>query len=247
MFRILDKIGLLICLICLTWCGLDLFNYMVEDAIRLEKQSEVRKLAVKKEDEVSRFEIDWEKMKGENPDLIGWIYVPGCDISFPVVQSIDNADYLYMDFYGNYDEQGTPFLDSTASPDFSSDNSIIYAHSVTTGGMFTELRRFKNDMEFFDNHPSFYLLTEAQNWRVDILAFVNTEPYIDFYNTSFYDKEAIIQDLLSRSMFYNEHVNYNSGDLISLSTCDLDFGLHSDMRLLLTGVKVPVDEVLIED
>ena len=73
MFRILDKIGLLICLICLTWCGLDLFNYMVEDAIRLEKQSEVRKLAVKKEDEVSRFEIDWEKMKGENPDLIGWM------------------------------------------------------------------------------------------------------------------------------------------------------------------------------
>mgnify|MGYP000178792363 FL=1 len=30
---------------------------------------------------------DWSKLKAENEDIVAWIYVPDCDISFPVMQT----------------------------------------------------------------------------------------------------------------------------------------------------------------
>ena len=37
---------------------------------------------------------DWDALRQQNPDIVAWVYVPGCDISFPVVQGSDNSYYL---------------------------------------------------------------------------------------------------------------------------------------------------------
>ena len=47
--------------------------------------------------EYAPIDVDSEKLQDQNPDYLGWIYVPKTDISYPVVKSADNVDYLHTD------------------------------------------------------------------------------------------------------------------------------------------------------
>ena len=60
------------------------------------KQLEKKVIKKKRENKVVKnvLEPDWAALQAENQDIVGWIYVPGCDISFPVMQSKDNEYYL---------------------------------------------------------------------------------------------------------------------------------------------------------
>ena len=40
-------------------------------------------------------QVDFEALRAINEDVIGWIYVEGLDISYPVVRGIDNEYYLH--------------------------------------------------------------------------------------------------------------------------------------------------------
>ena len=45
-------------------------------------------------------------LQAVNPDVIGWIDIPGLSISYPVVQGTDNAYYLHHLFTGEYNSSG---------------------------------------------------------------------------------------------------------------------------------------------
>lgn len=36
-----------------------------------------------------------------NSDVVGWIYVPGTKVNYPIMHSGDDETYLTRDFYGN--------------------------------------------------------------------------------------------------------------------------------------------------
>ena len=44
--------------------------------------------------------VDWDKLLAENPETVGWVYVPGTIISYPVVHTTDNDKYLRTNFQG---------------------------------------------------------------------------------------------------------------------------------------------------
>ena len=44
--------------------------------------------------------IDWEKLKKINPDIVGWIKVPGTRIDYPVLQGSRWNEYLHKDYKG---------------------------------------------------------------------------------------------------------------------------------------------------
>lgn len=52
---------------------------------------------------------DWSKLKAENEDIVAWIYVPDCDISFPVMQTKDNQFYLNHTVNKEYNDRGSVF------------------------------------------------------------------------------------------------------------------------------------------
>ena len=64
--------------------------------------------------------VDFDKLRSVNEDVVGWIYVEALDdISYPVVQGKDNDTYLHRTYEKNYNFAGTIFVDYENSRDFS--------------------------------------------------------------------------------------------------------------------------------
>lgn len=185
-------------------------------------------------------------IKKENEQIVAWIYVPDCDINFPVMQTNDNKYYLKHTSNGEYNERGAIFLDCEANSSFTDNNSIIYGHSVEGGGMFTLIKNF-SDESFFGEHPYFYLLTPNANYVCDIFAFSKTSQSSVYYTTSFGDfKDSVVQEMKENALYTNDlEVD---ASMVTLSTCDLDYGFNSDRRLVLSAIlHITNDEIVLDE
>lgn len=76
-------------------------------------------------------DVDWEYWKKINPDIVGWITVPGTYIDSPIIQA--HADnplfYLKHDVYKNYNPHGAIYLDAECEKmGLASRNAVILGH-----------------------------------------------------------------------------------------------------------------------
>ncbi len=191
----------------------------------------------------SYFSVDWNGLKAANPNVVAWLIVPGTGISYPVVQGTDNAYYLNHSFNGQYNELGAVFLDCAANPDFLDDNSIIYGHSVDIGGMFTPLKNFTN-LNFFESHPYFWLLTPSQNYRCEIDAFYRGDDDSAIYTVDFGDYEHEVLEQIYQEAMYTRDLNLDGKHFVTLSTCNLEYGYSSNQRYVLMGVLQEWNELI---
>ena len=58
------------------------------------------------------------------------------------------------------------------------------------------------------------------------------------------ERQETIDKLKNESLYCNEDVDTNTS-IVTLSTCDLSYGLHSNRRLLLAGFLEEYDETII--
>ena len=109
-------------------------------------------------------EIDWEGWEAENPDVIGWVQVPGTDISLPVAaaESDDPDFYLHHDVHGNWNFAGVPYLDAECEGDFDCGVAVIYGHHLDNGTVFSVLAEY-SDRAFAEEHPHIFLQT--RDWK----------------------------------------------------------------------------------
>lgn len=170
-----------------------------------------------------RLQEQYEK----NPDLAGWLTVPGTRIDYPVMYSPDEPErYLHANFEVSYSFAGLPFLDAACDPE--SGNRIIYAHNMLDGSMFRTLLKYQQK-DFWQRNPviSFSTLYEEQEYEV-VAAFYDkvykkTDTNFKFYQ--FYDTSD--QSRFDEAMaYYREHALYDTGvtaqcgdELITLVTC----------------------------
>lgn len=122
----------------------------IKESIRVEKSTDSEKTEKKKNNK-------WEK----NPEMVGWISIPGTGIDYPVMQSQGRKNfYLNHDYYGNYSGYGCPYLQENCRIN-QSDNLIIYGHHMSDGSMFAPLQNYVN-MDFWQAHQ-FIEFTAGQN------------------------------------------------------------------------------------
>lgn len=76
-------------------------------------------------------DVDWAYWQGVNPDVIGWLTVPGTTIDSPILQAHGSAPdyYLKHDVYGNYNPAGAIYLDADCEElGLASRNAVILGH-----------------------------------------------------------------------------------------------------------------------
>lgn len=107
--------------------------------------------------EIPEKNLDWEAIQGENPHIYAWLYIPGTDIDYPIIQHPDDARYyLRRDIYGQDSTAGCIFTEFYNEKDFTDLNTVIYGHNMRNGTMFASLHNYEN-LGFFEEYPYVYI------------------------------------------------------------------------------------------
>lgn len=169
----------------------------------------------------------YDKVYEQNSDFVGWIYVPGTTIDYPVMQTINNEQYyLHKNFYKYYDFAGVPFCSAKSDIKTPSDNILIYGHNMKDGSMFTPLLNYK-DKSFYDDHKNFSFETIYRNGTYEVIGAVLTDinnGSYRYYNVGTCNENEFneyLEYIKLNSLYKTDAIdNVKYGDkLVTLSTC----------------------------
>lgn len=152
-------------------------------------------------------DIDFAKLKAQNDDVKGWIWLPDSNIDYPVVQGEDNDYYLHRDLNGNYLFDGCIFIDAAVEEPFKDFHTIIYGHRMRSGAMFHDIGKF-SDREFFDSHKVIVIETADKSYDLHVVAFCTELADSDMYTTMFYDPD-ISEEWYEESSYAEEDTDYS--------------------------------------
>ena len=109
-------------------------------------------------------DMDFSALRQQNPDVLGWILIPGTRVSYPVVQGTDNSYYLNHTWRGGKNSVGAIFMECRNSSDLSDFNTIIYGHRMNNRSMFGTLSQYKS-RSYWQAHPYVYLTDDSGTHR----------------------------------------------------------------------------------
>lgn len=178
--------------------------------------------------------VDFEALQEINPDIVGWIYIEGTEISYPIVQGEDNSYYLKHLFDGTYNSSGCVFLDAASSDDFSDFNNIIYGHNMKNGTMFHALMNYK-EQQFYDEHPVALLLTPSQNYKIMLFSGYVASNSDNAWQTDFTASSYVqwLSEITGESCLEAEVSPTEDDIILTFSTCSYEF---SNARFVLHGI-----------
>lgn len=107
--------------------------------------------------------VDWEYWRGVNPDVVGWITIPGTQIDFPIVQAPEwnPTYYLDHDVYREWNYVGCPYLDAECAQGglMNSMNAVVFGHNMGwSSEMFADLANY-SDESYATSHRQVFLQT----------------------------------------------------------------------------------------
>lgn len=189
-----------------------------------ERVAEYVKLS---DDENTPPEVDWEALKAINPDIVGWIQVPGTVVSYPVYQTTNNEFYLDHAPDRSYSIGGAVFMDyENKKPGMVDNQTIIYGHHMRNGSQFKQIADM-DDQTLFDGVKTVWYVTEqgAYNLTPLFLYYTNEEDY-DVRQFTFNSEEewrSYLQRYLSKAVTKRADVDQVIGKVahvLTLSTCN---------------------------
>jgi sortase B len=199
-------------------------TYPIQDILSLQKQ-EVREIGAIISEGVG--EADKKKAQLERvsdiSDLYGWIRINGTNVDYPVVQAEDNDYYLYRNVYGHNQFAGSLYVDWRNDKNtYNNLNIIIYGHNMANGTMFSDLIKFGNNRDIFNNG-----LIEFITWNgiyyYEVFSAHIAHPMFYYRETDFESEEEYVRwlyEMKSLSIFENERVEFTAqSKIITLSTC----------------------------
>lgn len=221
MKRMINNILLIICIFIFCISAWKLYGYYRSYKKAKDTYSKIAKENVK----ISKNErkIDFKKLKSQNQDIAGWIYIRGTMIDYPIVQGKDNEEYLHQDFNKKKSSSGTIFLDNNCKKDFTSDNNIIYGHHMKNGTMFAQLLKFR-EKSFLKKHNEIMIFTPDRTIHLKVISAYaqkaqNKIP-VTFANDK--QKKAYIKKIESMSEQTIKTSRINDSHIYTFVTCSYE-------------------------
>ncbi|MBR5228402.1 MAG: class B sortase [Firmicutes bacterium] len=165
--------------------------------------------------------LDLPLLQDVNADVMGWIYIPDTDISYPLMRSKDNKEYLKQTWDLTNSVAGSIFLDYENSADFSDFNTLIYGHNMKNGSMFSQLHDYQNQ-NFADQHPYVYIITEDKIMEYQIFSAYTADVFADTYRLVFEDdsiKQGAVDYYKDQSVIKSQVEPSIEDRILTLSTC----------------------------
>jgi sortase B len=187
--------------------------------------------------------LDFDELRKEFPNIIGWIQSEGTVINYPIVQGADNDFYLTRLPNGTRHQFGSIFLDYRNAADLSDTGSSIYGHNMRGDDMFGSLQRYRNQ-QYFENHASMFIFTPTANYMLVLFAGYQLDsrfeaPPMGFGGEAEFDR--FVADIRRRSVF-RSNVEVRYGDrLVFLCTCV--YAGTSPQRFIIAGKLVELGEI----
>ena len=189
----------------------------------------------------------FEALYAQNSDLIGWIKMAD-SVDYPVLYR-DNSFYMDHDFYGQYSQAGSIFLDARNGMYMDDSAMLIYGHNMRSGEMFGDLDAYR-ETKYLCKYP---IISLQSAWESEPRQYVlislfdasmnKSDPsYIRIVRTAFdtdEEKQAFIDEMRARSI-YKIPLEADANDqLLTLVTCSYS---HDNGRFLLFARQLRDDE-----
>ena len=170
--------------------------------------------------------VDFEALRENGPDIIGWLNLPDTAINYPVTQTDNNEYYLRHLYDGTYNKVGCLFADYENQADFSDRNTIIYGHNMRDGSMFAALNEY-GGQSYYDGHPQMYLVTPDGGYVMEVFSAFEAKPAESGSDTSpwrlsWKDDGAYttwLSEMADRSVIETDVTVTSSDKVLTLSTC----------------------------
>lgn len=195
-------------------------------------------------------QVDWEGLKAVNPDVVGWVQVPGTPINYPVYQGKDNNEYLRTNAMGEWSVGGQIFMDyENQKPGMVDPQTVIYGHHLNNGEMFASVDAMA-DQQKFDEATTVWYVTEQATYELEPLYFYRTPATngdarkIDFASADELHTylAGYLSEAVTKSSKADEAVNKVT-KVLTLGTCDYDnpFGQGNGRGLVVCALKSEVE------
>ena len=189
-----------------------------------------------REPEVSA--VDLRSLQRQYPDVRGWLTIPEVGIDYPVMQSSREEPeyYLRRDYRGNYDINGSLFLQADCILG-ESKNLTIYGHNMNSGAMFGNLDRYAS-YDYWKAHPRVFFQTPEGMEEYRIAAVLKADvSMFDFQQISFHSSqelEAYAAQAKALSLFETGVAGASCETTLTLVTCSYEW---KEARNILVAVK----------
>lgn len=185
---------------------------------------------------------DFNKLKQDFPDVIGWIEVDGTNIKEPIVKE-PKEDLYYMNHNASkdYDMAGAIFIQKCNNSNFTDPITLVYGHNMTDDRVFSNLTWFKNK-QFFNDNEYFYIYKQHHKLVYKIIAAYEYDNRHIMNSFDFSDPKILEEyeyDILNTNT-YNKNIRETlaisqNDRIVQLSTC-LDNLYRDDLRYIVTGL-----------
>lgn len=187
-------------------------------------------------------EVNFDALESINSDIVGWIYLPGTNINYPVVKGEDNDEYLRRLFDGTSNASGSIFMDELdTAPGMVDQQTTLYGHHMNNRSMFWEIDETRDQANFDKLTVAYYITRDAVYECTPLLTAIVDENYAQARQSNFGDSSdlvAYLQDLNSRATARADNVDERISSaerVVDFITCSSEW-ITSDRTVMVLTV-----------
>ncbi len=189
-----------------------------------------------------KYKVDFDYLKEQNPDTVGWLKVLGTNIEYPVVKSYNNDYYLTHSFDRSYNAAGWPFAHYKNKFDGTDKNIIVFGHNRRDGSQFGTLQKvLLAEWCDVEENREIIFITETGDYAFQVFSTYQILAEDYYMTTNFSSDEAYLEFLntLKGRSVKDFGVDVSAKDkILTLSTC----GNNNKYRTVLHAKKIDIDK-----